>query len=78
MSNKEEKNITFEEAMAKLEQIVEQLENGEVPLEKSIALYKEGMELSKWCHETLKSAEEQLTLIMKEDSFKPFAIEEED
>lgn len=78
MTKKEEQAITFEDAMTKLETIVERLEDGEVPLEESIALYKEGMELSKWCHDKLKKAEDQLTLIMKEDSFKPFAIEEEE
>lgn len=75
---KEQSNITFEEAMEKLEKIVGRLEDGEVPLEESINLYKEGMELSKWCHDKLKSAEEQLTLIMKDDSLKPFSIEEEE
>ncbi|WP_455662335.1 exodeoxyribonuclease VII small subunit [Pradoshia sp.] len=75
---KEQSNITFEEAMEKLERIVGRLEDGEVPLEESINLYKEGMELSKWCHDKLKTAEEQLTLIMKDDALKPFSIEEEE
>jgi exodeoxyribonuclease VII small subunit len=75
---KEQSNITFEEAMEKLESIVGRLEDGEVPLEESINLYKEGMELSKWCHDKLKTAEEQLTLIMKDDALKPFSIEEEE
>ena len=78
VSKKEEVTITFEEAMTKLEGIVARLEDGEVPLEESINLYKEGMELSKWCHDKLKTAEEQLTLIMKEDAFKPFTIDEEE
>ncbi|PQD96563.1 exodeoxyribonuclease VII small subunit [Pradoshia eiseniae] len=75
---KEQLNITFEEAMEKLESIVGRLEDGEVPLEESINLYKEGMELSKWCHDKLKTAEEQLTLIMKDDALKPFSIAEEE
>ncbi len=75
---KEQSNITFEEAMEKLEKIVGRLEDGEVPLEESINLYKEGMELSKWCHDKLKTAEEQLTLIMKDDALKSFSIEEEE
>ena len=75
---KEQLNITFEEAMEKLESIVGRLEDGEVPLEESINLYKEGMELSKWCHDKLKTAEEQLTLIMKDNALKPFSIAEEE
>ena len=75
---KEQLNITFEEAMEKLESIVGRLEDGEVPLEESINLYKEGKELSKWCHDKLKTAEEQLTLIMKDDAIKPFSIAEEE
>lgn len=70
--------MTFEEAMNKLEIIVNRLEEGEVPLEEAINLYKEGMELSKWCHDKLKSAESQMTLILKDDQLKPFAIEEEE
>jgi exodeoxyribonuclease VII small subunit len=74
-----EKTITFEEAMTKLEQIVDQLEEGDVPLEKAITFYKEGMELSKLCHDKLKSVEEQLTQIITEDGrTESFSIAEEE
>lgn len=77
MSN--EQKISFEEAMNKLEQIVDKLEEGDVPLEKAIVFYKEGMELSKLCHDKLKSVEEQLTQIITEDGRKQnFTIEEEE
>jgi exodeoxyribonuclease VII small subunit len=73
-----EQNISFEEAMNKLEQIVDKLEEGDVPLEAAIAFYKEGMELSKLCHDKLKNVEEQLTQIITEDGRKQnFTIEEE-
>ena len=52
MTNK--KDITFEEAMENLEKIVEQLEEGDVPLEKAISIYKQGMDLSRLCHTKLK------------------------
>ena len=45
-----EKQQTFAEAMTALEEIVRQLEQGDVPLENAIDLYKQGMELSKFCH----------------------------
>jgi exodeoxyribonuclease VII small subunit len=74
-----EQKISFEEAMNKLEQIVDKLEEGDVPLEAAIAFYKEGMELSKLCHDKLKNVEEQLTLIITEDGRKQnFTIEEEE
>ncbi|MDR4948524.1 exodeoxyribonuclease VII small subunit [Neobacillus cucumis] len=74
-----EKTLTFEEAMAKLEQIVEKLEEGDVPLEEAITFYKEGMELSKLCHDKLKTVEEQLTQIITEDGrTERFSIAEED
>ena len=41
--------ISFEEAMARLETIVEQLEDGDVPLEKAIDLFQQGMKLSQMC-----------------------------
>jgi exodeoxyribonuclease VII small subunit len=73
-----ENTLSFEEAMNKLEQIVDRLEEGDVPLEEAIAFYKEGMELSKLCHDKLKSVEEQLTQIITEDGkSEDFSIEEE-
>lgn len=51
---------TFEEAMKQLEEIVRKLEQGDVPLEESINLYKQGMELSAQCSTKLQEAEKQL------------------
>ncbi|MEK5232430.1 exodeoxyribonuclease VII small subunit [Lysinibacillus sp. FSL K6-0232] len=62
-----EKQQTFAEAMAALEEIVRQLEQGDVPLENAIDLYKQGMELSKFCHYKLQHAEEQLVSIVQEN-----------
>lgn len=74
-----EKKLSFEDAMTKLEQIVDKLEEGDVPLEEALLFYKEGMELSKLCHDKLKSVEEQLTQIITEDGRKEnFSIEEEE
>ncbi|WP_462412149.1 exodeoxyribonuclease VII small subunit [Neobacillus sp. Marseille-QA0830] len=72
-------NLSFEEAMTKLERIVEKLEEGDVPLEEAISFYKQGMELSKLCHDKLKSVEEQLTQIITEDGrTESFSVDEED
>lgn len=75
----EEKKVTFEEAMEELETIVERLEEGDVPLEEAISIYKKGMEYSKLCHDKLKNVEEQLTQILTADGHKePFSIQEEE
>ena len=47
------KEMKFEEAMGALEQIVRQLESGNVPLDEALDKFKEGMELSQFCNETL-------------------------
>jgi exodeoxyribonuclease VII small subunit len=74
-----DKQKSFEEAMKQLEQIVDRLEEGDVPLEEAITIYKEGMELSKLCHDKLKNVEEQLTQIITEDGgTENFSIEEEE
>ena len=52
------KTLKFEEAMSALEQIVRQLESGNVPLDEALDKFKEGMELSQFCNETLTKAEE--------------------
>lgn len=75
----EEKKLSFEQAMDQLESIVEKLEEGDVPLEEAISFYKEGMELSKLCHDKLKNVEEQLAQIITEDGrTEGFSINEEE
>ncbi|RDW19151.1 exodeoxyribonuclease VII small subunit [Oceanobacillus arenosus] len=70
--------LTFEEAMEKLEVIVEKLEEGDVPLEKAINYYQEGMTLSKLCGDKLNNVQEKMTQIMNEQGeFAPFEIQEE-
>lgn len=61
------KDILFDEAMLQLENIVRQLEQGDVPLENAIELYQKGMELSKLCSEKLQNAEKQLVSFMGEN-----------
>jgi exodeoxyribonuclease VII small subunit len=71
--------LTFEEAMEKLETIVEKLEEGDVPLEKAITYYQEGMELSRLCNEKLSNVQEKMTQIMNEQGeLTPFEVQEEE
>ena len=55
--------LSFEDAMKELEQVVSRLERGEVPLEESIALYSRGETLKKHCEAKLKEAEEKVAKI---------------
>ena len=55
--------MTFEQAMAELEQVVGQLERGDVALEASIALYDRGAKLRAHCEAKLKEAEEKVAAI---------------
>jgi exodeoxyribonuclease VII small subunit len=72
-------DISFEEAMEKLEAIVSKLEEGEVPLEKAINYYQEGMKLSKICSDKLENAQEKMTKIMNEEGkLEAFHVQEEE
>ena len=63
---KDETPLTFEEMLKRLETIVKQLEQGDVPLEKSIALYEEGIQLSRTCADHLAKAELTVKRLSKE------------
>ena len=57
---------TFEQALAQLEQIVQRLEKGELPLEESLRLYEEGIRLSRLCHGKLEEAEGRIEMLLKD------------
>ena len=68
---------TFEQAIKQLEQIVQDLESGDMPLEKAIKKFEEGIQLSKYCTEKLDESEKRITILMNDAagnvSEKPFA-----
>lgn len=71
--------MTFEEAMAGMEEIVQRLEEGDVPLEQAIELFQQGMNLSKQCHQKLQKVEHKMDQIMQEDGgTKELSMQEED
>ena len=57
---------TFEQALQQLEQIVQKLEKGELPLEESLGLYEEGIRLSRLCHGKLEEAEGKIAMLLKD------------
>lgn len=61
-----EDNPTFEAAVQKLDEIVQKLEKGELPLEQSLVLYEEGVRLSRLCHAKLEEAEGKIELLLKD------------
>ena len=62
------KEKTFEESLNALEEIVQRLQRGDVPLEEALAAFQEGMALSKQCQDTLEKAEKTLTKMMTENN----------
>jgi exodeoxyribonuclease VII small subunit len=68
--------LSFEEAMDQLEQLVGKLENGDVPLEKAIDLFQEGMRLSHLCSQKLEQVERKIEMLVEENGMlnkKPFS-----
>ena len=57
------KDITFEQALNSLEEIVDQLNDGEMELEKAISAYEKGIKLKNICEAKLKNAQERIELI---------------
>ena len=59
--------VKFEECLERLEKIVTELEKGEVPLEKSLTLFEEGMQLSATCRKQLEEAEGKVEILLKQN-----------
>ena len=80
LTDEQMNELSFEQALERLEAIVDQLESGDVPLEMAIDLFQEGMKLAKRCHLKLENIELKIeTLIEKDGEFikKPFEYSEE-
>lgn len=64
----------FESALADLSEIVRQMEDGRLPLEQSLAAYKRGAELLKYCRQSLQTAEQQVRLLNEQNQLQDFSI----
>lgn len=62
------KDIKFEDAVQRLEQIVDQLEAGDLPLEQSLKVFEEGVALARRCAKYLEEAEKRIELLTKDES----------
>ena len=58
-----DRELTFESAMSRLEEIVGQLESGKVSLDVSLKLYEEGIGLVRFCSDTLDKAEQKIKIV---------------
>lgn len=61
----------FESALAELESIVKHLEGGNLTLEKSLALFERGIELSRYCHTRLEDAERRIEVLSERGEVGP-------
>jgi exodeoxyribonuclease VII small subunit len=71
MTNGQEQGRTFEASLEALEQIVRQLEDGDLPLEKSLELFEQGIRLSRECQERLSQAERRIEIVLRDNQGRP-------
>jgi exodeoxyribonuclease VII small subunit len=76
------KKIDLEKALSDLEALVEDLESGDLPLEKAMKKFEEGVKLTRGCQAALKEAEQKVEILLKsaggEEQLEAFEIDEED
>ena len=63
--SEEKQELSFEAALARLQEIVTGLENGSVPLSESLAMFEEGVRLVKLCNDQLDHAEQKVKILLK-------------
>ncbi len=75
MAENNPNETTFEDAMERLEEIVEQMEGDKLPLEEMLERYEEGTKLVKFCSEKLAAAEKRIEIITRNAAGKPQIVE---
>jgi len=71
MNNGQEQGRSFEASLEALEKIVRQLESGDLPLEKSLELFEQGIRLSRECQERLSQAERRIEILLRDNQGRP-------
>jgi exodeoxyribonuclease VII small subunit len=72
------KTVRFEDSLAELEQLVERMEQGNLPLEESLKLFERGVQLTRACQKALKEAEQKVQILLEdngEPTLQPFTDE---
>ena len=67
------KEKSFEEALRELEEIVNRLEQGDLPLEEALKFFEDGVKLSRYCHTKLDEAQKRVEILLKDESGKIMA-----
>lgn len=75
MKKSDEQPKTFEASLEALEEIVQQLEGGDLPLEKSLELFEDGIRLSRQCQERLNQAERRIEILLRDNQGRPVVSE---
>lgn len=70
-NGQEQQGRSFEASLEALEQIVRQLESGDLPLEKSLELFEQGIRLSRECQERLSQAERRIEVLLRDNQGRP-------
>ena len=80
MAKKEQPQQTFEDALKRLEEVLDALEHGELNLEEAVKAFEEGVKLVRFCHDKLDDVERRVDLLLKDEAgrfiTKPFPEEE--
>ena len=75
------KNINLEKSLADLEELVEELESGDLPLETAMKKFEEGIKLTRGCQTALKEAEQKVEILLKStggDDLKEFEVDDDE
>jgi len=75
------KTVNLEKSLTDLEDLVEELESGDLPLEKAMKKFEDGIKLTRACQTALKEAEQKVEILLKSaggDQLNDFEVEEED
>jgi exodeoxyribonuclease VII small subunit len=76
------KTVNLEKALNQLEELVEELESGDLPLEKAMKKFEEGIKLTRGCQAALKEAEQKVDILLKsaggEEQLEEFLADDED
>ena len=78
MTKTNEQPKSFEASLEALEAIVHQLEGGDLPLEKSLELFEDGIRLSRQCQERLNQAERRIEVLLRDNQGRPVVSEFEE
>ena len=77
----DKKPVNLEKSLAALEDIVEALESGDLPLEKAMKKFEEGIKLTRGCQAALKDAEQKVEILLKsaggDEELEPFEVSED-